>query len=322
MQLLKIGQLTFENNLIQGPLAGISCAPFRELIWQYSQPAYTCTEMISCQTLNHAPLSIQKRYVLKAANEGPVCFQLAGKDPREISEAVKRVTDLGADLIDLNCGCPVKKIRRKGMGSRLLQDPQSLYAAIVAMKQSTHLPVTVKVRVQGGSQFAINDDIANAVTDAGADALIVHGRNWTEHYEKDCNYSEIKYFVDRMSIPVIGNGDVCDLNTLNKMLETGCAGVMIARAGVGQPWLVERLTKEANNQLFQLPLLKERGGAFLRHVTGLQDLLQNEKFAVLQARTFAKYYARELPFQREWMTAVNQVFTLDELVGLVERYYS
>ncbi|MFI4955173.1 MAG: tRNA-dihydrouridine synthase [Gammaproteobacteria bacterium] len=116
---LTVGNKTFPINLIQGPLAGISCAPFRKLTWRYSQPAFSCTEMISCKTLIHLPLSSQQRFVKKDPAEGPVCFQLAGSNPEEVAAATKIVTDYGADLIDLNCGCPVKKIRSKGAGSSL-----------------------------------------------------------------------------------------------------------------------------------------------------------------------------------------------------------
>src|SRR5579871_95737 len=102
---LTLANKTFLTNLIQGPLAGISCASFRSLIWKYSQPAFTCTEMISCKTLLHQAKHSYQRYIAKDPNEGPVCFQLASNDPNELAEASKKVTDFGADLIDLNCGC-------------------------------------------------------------------------------------------------------------------------------------------------------------------------------------------------------------------------
>src|SRR5690349_14002979 len=106
--------LNFSSNIIQGPLAGVSSAPFRRLIWKYSQPAFSCTEMISAKTLIHGDEDLKKRFITIAPDEGPVCFQLSGNNPIEIGEAVKRVTDAGASVIDLNCGCPVNKIRSKG----------------------------------------------------------------------------------------------------------------------------------------------------------------------------------------------------------------
>jgi tRNA-dihydrouridine synthase B len=124
---LQLGNKSFPTNIIQGPLAGISCSPFRELIWRYSQPAFSCTEMMSCKTLLYQSKFAERRYTHIDPKEGPVCFQLAGNDPYELAEATKRVTDCGATLIDLNCGCPVKKIRSKGAGSSLLMDASKLY---------------------------------------------------------------------------------------------------------------------------------------------------------------------------------------------------
>lgn len=302
-------------------MAGISCAPFRRLAWRYSRPAFSCTEMISCKTLLHQPTLSQQRFISKDKAEGPVCYQLAGNDPIELAEAVRRVTDYGADLIDLNCGCPVKKIRRKGVGSRLLSDGGALYRLIVAMKQSTSVPISIKIRVQGGSDEKFNKDIANAVSDAGADFLVVHGRHWTEHYETPCRYEEIRFFVDTLKIPVIGNGDIACLESLKKMLATGCAAVMISRAGVGQPWLIGKLIAQHQGEAFQLPSLSEIGSIFLEHVESLAALLGSEKFSILQARKFAKYYARDLPHRAEFVAKVNHCENLPELKDICSRYF-
>lgn len=319
---LTLGSKTFPTNLIQGPLAGISCAPFRRLIWQYSRPAYTCTEMISCKTLNHQPLIAQQRFVHKALDEGPVCFQLAASEPLELAEATQRVTDFGADLIDLNCGCPVKKIRGKGAGSRLLTDPLKLYHLIRALKQNTHVPVSIKIRVEGGSDEKFNQEVAKVVADAGADFLVVHGRHWTEHYETPCRHEQIQFFVEALNIPVIGNGDVACIESLKKMLATGCSGVMIGRAGVGQPWLIAKLMAELEQGAFTLPTFPEIGTAFLEHVVTLEKLLASEKFAILQARAFAKYYARTLPHRADFMLDVNQCESLSQLTAISDRYFA
>ena len=215
---LTLGNTTFPVNLIQGPLAGISCAPFRSLTWRYSRPAFSCTEMISCKTIIHQPLQAKQRYISKDPAEGPVCFQLSGTDPVELAEAVKRVTAHGADLIDLNCGCPVKKIRSRGAGSKLLTNPTALYQLIRAMKENTHVPVSIKIRVDGGDE-KFNHEVAAVVSDAGADFLIVHGRHWTEHYETPCRYDAIAHFVQAVKIPVIGNGDVACVESLQRMLQ-------------------------------------------------------------------------------------------------------
>lgn len=318
---LQIGNKQFDTNLIQGPLAGVSCAPFRLLTWRYSRPAFTYTEMISCKTIIYQSEHSLRRYLYKDTEEGPVCFQLSSNNPIELGEAVKRVTQAGADLIDLNCGCPVKKIRQKGAGSRLLSEPKTLFSLIKAMKLNTHLPISIKIRVEGDSDEKTNETIANVIEEAGADFVTVHGRHWTEHYETACRYDQIAYFAKRLSIPVIGNGDIKCYDSLQKMSKTNCAGMMIARAGVGQPWLIAKLTAEAANKNYKLPSASEVGDLFIEHVERLATLLQSDVFAIIQARKFAKYYAKQISEAKQFAAAINYCSDLVTLKNLVNTYF-
>jgi tRNA-dihydrouridine synthase B len=326
---LHIANKIFPINIIQGPLAGVSCAPFRLLTWQYGKPAFSCTEMISCKTLIHQPRLSHQRFVKKDPDEGPVCFQLSANDPGELSEAVKIVTDYGADLIDLNCGCPVKKIRKKGAGSALLTDFQRLYTLIDAMRKNTAVPISIKIRVEGNGEEKFNHEIVKIVNESGLDFLVVHGRHWTEHYETPCNYDEIQFFVENVKIPVIGNGDISCANTLTKMYRTGCAGAMIGRAGVGQPWLIQKLIAELNqtsdesnhDKNFIAPSNNEIGFIFLEHVQRLIELLNSEKFAIIQSRKFAKYYARNLENKIEFCVAMNACKDLQDLKKICNEFF-
>lgn len=317
---LVLANKQFRSQLIQGPLAGVSSAPFRVLCQQYSDPAYCCTEMLSAKTLIHQSGEARRRLVLKDSREGALCFQLSAADPKELAEATKIVADLGADLVDLNCGCPVKKIRKKGAGSRLLSEPSKLYQLIKAMKDNSPVPVTVKIRVDGQAD-QYNAEIAKVVAEAGADALIVHGRHWTEHYETACRLDAIAYFVSCLKIPVIGNGDVACLASYKRMLATGCAAVMIGRAGVGQPWLIKQLNAEYQGQHFSGPTEAEKGALFIQHAEGLVDLLGSEKFAILQARKFAKYYSRSLNSRPLFCEQVNLAEDLKSLRSLVAAFF-
>lgn len=319
---LIIGNKTFPNNLIQGPLAGISCAPFRSLTWQYSQPAFTCTEMISSKTLIYSPKYSQQRFVKKDPHEGPVCFQLSGNSAPELAEATKIATDCGADLIDLNCGCPMKKIRSKGAGSALLADPSKLYQLITAIKCNTQVPISIKIRVESTTEDKFNQAIAQVVQDAGVDFLIVHGRHWSQHYETPCQHDQIQFFVEALKIPVIGNGDIACLASLTKMFATGCAGVMISRAGVGQPWLIKQLIAQMHQNEFAIPMRNKIGQIFLDHITNLAILLNSEKFAILNARKFAKYYARELQNKLEFCEEMNVCDNLSHLKKIVFTYFA
>lgn len=322
LQPLRLGNKIFPINIIQGPLAGISCAPFRYLTWKYGQPAFSCSEMIACKTILHASYALQQRFISKHPAEGPVCFQLASSEPLELAEATQRVTAAGADLIDLNCGCPVKKIRRKGAGSSLLLNPTKLYQLICAMKRNTHVPVSVKIRVEGRSQEKFNAELAQVINDAGADFLIVHGRHWTERYDVACQHEQIKFFVAAVKVPVIGNGDIHDLTSLKEMFATGCAGVMLARAGVGQPWLIRKLIAELKEEKFIPPSVPEIGAVFIEHVLQLCEFLGNERPALQQARQFGKYYARNIKQRSEFCLALNACEDLVTLKNICARYFN
>ncbi len=318
---LKLGSQLFANNLIQGPLAGVSTAPFRELTWHYGAPAYTCTEMISCKTVLADPDLVKQRFLKSSTTEGLVCTQLSSNNPQELGQATAFVTEHGTDLIDLNCGCPVKKIRSKGAGSSLLMDPQKIFQMIQAMKNNTHLPVSIKIRVDGSSNDSFNKELVTMLADSGVDFVIVHGRNWRERYDIPCNYEQISYFVNELPMPVIGNGDIACAESLKAMFATGCAGVMIARSGVGQPWLIKQLQAELTNAEFIKPTVKEVGEMLITHMNKLTQLLKNEKFAILQTRSFAKYYARDIAEKKEFCTQLNQTEVLSEAIHLCEQYF-
>jgi len=277
--------------------------------------------MISCKSLIHRSQLHHRRYVAKDSNEGPVCFQLFGGDPVELAEATKMVTGYGADVVDLNCGCSVRKVRSQGAGSSLLDNPAKLYQLICAMKNSTHLPVSVKIRVAIPGNEKLNTEIAKVVDEAGADFLVVHGRHWREGYDAPCRYDAIKFFVEQLKIPVIGNGDVACTESLKKMFATGCAGAMIGRAGVGQPWLIRKLIAQMQQKEFIPPSIQEIGEMFIEQIELLRVLLESEKFAVLQARKLASRYTCGLPHRSEFCVAVNACNNLHDLKEICCRYF-
>ncbi len=316
---LQIGQLHFASNLIQGPLAGYSCAPFRKLFSQFLAPAYSVTEMISAQDLIHRG-NKKSRYLYRDPVEKYLCYQLAGHSPQVLKEATAMVSDLGADLIDLNCGCPKPKIRQKKSGSYLLSTPYHIAKIVEAMKSATQKPVTVKIRVDGNSPHDKNHlAVAKAIEQAGADALIVHGRHWQEDYDVACHLEQIAEIVAEVKIPVIGNGDVFDFQSLQTLfLKTQCAGVMISRAGTGKPWLYQQLMQESAGEIYHPPNLNSIIEIFFSHVGELANL-ENDRSAILQARKFLKYYFRNYVSQQQLIEfyAINNIKILADWLRAV-----
>lgn len=318
---LKIANKVFPINIIQGPLAGYSCSAFRLLAWEFSRPAFTCSEMISCNALAQKTKLSYRRYIEKDPREGPVCFQVFGKDPAKIADATKMVTEYGADLVDLNCGCPVKKVRSQGAGSFLLTEPKTLYQLLSAMKKNTHLPIAAKIRVEGNGREKFHKEIIKVINDAGVDFLVVHGRHWTESYKVPCHYDQIKFFASELKIPVIGNGDIFCVDSLKRMFATGCRGVMVGRAGVGKPWFIQKLIAEMNHKEFIMPSAKEIGVIFMRHIELLEKLLGSEKFALLHARKIASFYTQGFYNKKEFCSEVNACNSLQELNNISLQYF-
>lgn len=319
---LKIAQHTFPSNLIQGPLAGFSCAPMRKQTWRYSQPAYCSTEMVSSTHLVHAKQT-PKRYTERAPNEGPLCFQLSADDPETLAKATQKVNTLNPEIIELNCGCPVKKIRRKGAGSKLLSEPERMKRLIDALRSNTKAAVSIKIRVSGNHNDQDDLQIAMIAEQAGADVLVVHGRHWTEAYDQPCRLTQIKAVVDVVNIPVIGNGDVKDLPSLTQMFSaTGCAGIMISRACTGQPWIFSELEALYQQRSFQKPSTEQIGEIFINHIEDLAKLDSSHQ-AILQARKLGKYYSRyAIQSPQAFITELMRCNTLDAFISLVQQYFT
>jgi nifR3 family TIM-barrel protein len=278
----QIGALRFANRLIQGPLAGYTCAPYRATFSAFQQPAYCVSEMISAHDfLTRQPA----RFVYRDPSEGYLAYQISGYRPDVMAGAAEILQDLGADLIDINCGCPKAKIRKKGAGSALLATPERVVQIVTAIKAKITIPLTVKVRLQAAEQDLI---FAKMIEQAGADALVVHGRRWQDDYDSLCDRAQIARIKSAVSIPVIANGDIADFNSLRAMaIETACDAYMISRAGTGRPWLYQSLlSAESPSWGFA-----EAVDFFMAHLQGLERL-QNEHQAILQSKTLVKYYFR------------------------------
>jgi tRNA-dihydrouridine synthase B len=274
-------------SLIQAPLAGYSCAPMRKLAHQWGRPDYSCTEMLSARHIFSGNRQ-KKRFEYKDPDEGRLCYQIAGNSVDVLVKTCEVVQGWGADLIDLNCGCPQPKIRKKGTGSKLLDDPLHLYTLVAAMVAHSNVPVTVKIRVSPHTL-----DVARAIESAGAAALIVHGRTWQERYDTPVSMARIADVVRAVNIPVIANGDISDTPSARAMLEqTGCKGLMVARASLGQPWLFDKIRTELDGGVFKVPGREHIAAMLKQHARELVDL-EGERMAMFQCRKLVKYYFRD-----------------------------
>lgn len=234
--MITIGSLSLQNRLILAPLAGYSNLPFRMLCREYG--AGLCvTEMISCHGLVYNQANTL-RLLESCCSERPVSFQLFGSDPAIMGEAAARLNSFNPDIIDINMGCPVKKVTKRGAGAALMTDVVNAEQIIRAVVASARCPVTVKLR-SGPDLKTINvKEFARMSEAQGISAVTLHGRTWSQGFSGAADWQIIAEVKRTISIPVIGNGDICTYaEAMQRIAQSGCDAAMIGRAALGNPWV-------------------------------------------------------------------------------------
>ncbi|MDX1775570.1 MAG: tRNA dihydrouridine synthase DusB [Desulfobulbales bacterium] len=235
----QIKGLQLNNPLILAPLAGYSDLPFRLLCRQFGA-ALCYTEMISCHGLVYNKAKTLQ-LTLTIPEERPVALQLFGADPVIMGEAAAIVSGMDIDIIDINMGCPVKKVVKKGAGSALMKDRGLAAAIIRQVSKNTSLPVTVKMRTGWNHDTIVAPEFAKMAEDNGASAIAVHGRTWSQGFGGKADWGIIAQVKKSVGIPVIGNGDISSYQEAFTFQEqSGCDGVMVGRAAMGNPWIFAR----------------------------------------------------------------------------------
>lgn len=281
---IKFGNFELSHRLIQGPLAGFSCAPFRQSFTPFTPPAYAVSEMLSAHDVVYKHKS-DGRYLYRSPKENHLCYQISGSDPVIMAEAAIKLESLHADLIDINCGCPKLKIRKKGAGSALLDQPERLIQIIRSVRRAIKIPLTVKIRLQGDQR---DIELARTIAAEGADALIIHGRRWVDDYDQPCNLNQVAQIKREIAIPVVANGDIaCRESLIHVMNHTQCDAFMISRASTGKPWLFQQLLGQSVSVTVQ-----QKINLFMTHLQALADL-EDEYKAILQSKSLVRYYFKD-----------------------------
>lgn len=233
---MNIGSVSFQSPVFAAPMAGVIDLPMRILCHRFGA-GLVYTEMISAEAVRRGQ-ERTKRMVTVDPREGPLAVQLFGTQETAVARAAEFAREQGAVLIDINMGCPVRKVVRQGAGSALMRDVSLAAGLVQAAKDAVDVPVTAKIRA-GWDTTTINYlDMAKRLRDAGADAICLHPRAATQHFSGRADWSHVATLVNELDIPVIGSGDVCSLDEArDRMEETGAAFVMIGRGSMGAPWV-------------------------------------------------------------------------------------
>lgn len=245
--MLTIGKLLIPHRLIMAPMCGITLKPFRRLIKRYGAGLVT-TQMVSARALVMGDHKTEQLLAYDEA-ERPIAFQLFGSDPDELAEAARRCEAMGADLVDLNMGCPAKKIVQGGGGSALLKDHQTAELIFQKMRDALHIPFTVKMRAGWDKYHGSALEMARMAEANGVDAVALHARTRAQGYSGSSDWNLITALKQTVRIPVIGNGDVQSLEDIAAMrAQTGCDAVMVGRQAMVEPWIFRSFVEQTSYQ--------------------------------------------------------------------------
>ena len=313
---LIIGHLALPHNVVLAPLAGITNLPFR-LLCRRQGASLAYTEMVSVNGLVRE--GSKTVALLKSCHEDrPLAVQLFGTSPADLAEAALMVEGYG-DLLDINMGCPVRKVVSTGAGSALLQDPLKIAAILHAVRSATALPLTIKIRSGWHSNDDVYAEVARIAEAEGCNAITLHPRSRSQMFSGRADWSQIRAIKEVVSIPVIGSGDLFTAADCLRMLgETGCDGVMIARGALGNPWIFRQIQELCVTGVLTEVNTPERADMIEEHFAQLSE----ESGSVVAVREIKKHigwYARGFAGAAEIRRAANAAGTAGDIHALSER---
>jgi tRNA-dihydrouridine synthase B len=319
---VNIGPYRLSMPVLMSPMAGITDLPFRHIVQQFGV-GMTVAEMVSAKPdLQNSRKHMQRRVSL--AEPLPRAIQIVGNNPREMANAAALNESLGAGIIDINMGCPAKKVCKKAAGSALLGDERQVQAILQAVVAAVNVPVTLKIRT-GLSRLQNNAvSIAHIAESEGVQSLVVHGRSRACLFKGDAEYATIKRVKQSVSIPVVANGDITSPKKAAHILQyTGADAVMIGRAAQGQPWLpmmIGTYLNSAEYTVMSTPALDDQKRACLEHI-GLLHAYYGDKMGVRIARKHIRWYLSAFEGGLELSQKINRISKPNEVLKLLELIY-
>jgi tRNA-dihydrouridine synthase B len=314
---LKIGSVTVNSRVFQSPLSGVTDLVFRRLVRRYAPDSMMYTEMVQASSLRH--LDRVPRIMEIDPDENPISIQLFDCRPDFLGAAAQIAVEQGANTIDLNMGCPVNKITKNGGGSALLRDPDTAVAIVRAVVNAVSVPVTVKTRI-GWDEDEINIlDFSQRLADAGAQMITVHARTRAQGYTGGAKWEWIRHVKEKLSIPVIANGDINSVAAAVACLEqTGADGVMCSRGTLGYPFLVgeiDHFLKTGETLPPVLPIARLKCAK--EHLQGLYEYKGDR--GIFQARKHLTWYAKDFPGAADLRTQLQLIDNVSEGLDILDR---
>lgn len=318
--MLEIGNVKLDSNVLLAPMSGVTDLPFRKLVKSFGA-SLLISEMIASRAM-----IIQTRESLKKCQKDndhyPMSVQLAGCDPEVMAQAAKLNEDLGADIIDINFGCPVKKVVNGFAGSALMKDEDLATRIMESVVKAVKIPVTMKTRMGWNSENLNAPSLAKKAQDVGIQMLIIHGRTRCQMYNGTADWEFVSKVKDAVDIPVIVNGDIKDAKTAKTAMKLSNAdGVMIGRACYGKPWLINQIHQELNGlEVSPNPTLSEQKDIILRHLESMVEHY-GEYVAIPLARKHIGWYSAGIKGSAEYRARINTLKDYKILKEVIYEFY-
>lgn len=320
MPSFKIGPISIESPVILAPMSGVTDLPFRKLVKRYGA-GLVISEMIASEAMIRETLQSLKKCAHRI-EEFPMAVQLAGCEPHIMGEAARLNIDRGAQIIDINMGCPVKKVVNGHAGSALMRDEILASKIMEATVKAVNVPVTLKMRM-GWDDHSLNaPKLAKIAEECGIQMITIHGRTRCQLYNGVANWSFIQTVKKSVNIPVVGNGDVKTVEDAKSLLEiSGADAVMIGRGTYGRPWFLNQVSEflQTGKKIAD-PSLKEQKETMIEH---LHDMISHygEETGVRVMRKHLGWYSKGLPNSAEFRVAINCSQTVQDVLGCLKKFY-
>jgi nifR3 family TIM-barrel protein len=340
---VKITHIAIEHPVALAPMAGMTDTAFRRLVKRKGGCGLVVTEMVSSEGLVRG-IDRTLEYAEYTEEERPVSVQIFGGDPHVMADAAQVVEAMGADIVDVNMGCPVPKIAKHNAGCSLMREPEHAASVVRAMTRAVRIPVTVKMRAGWNDQEINAPTLARLVEDAGAAALAVHGRTAAQSYSGESDWQLIARVASEVAIPVFGSGDCVEAGQIVRRLhESGVAGVLVGRGALRNPWIFAQAAAIARGQAPPPVSLEERGQFLLDYVdlllaervdeaTGFRHVAPGadaapapargrERWVINKLRALGSWYSKGLDGGSQLRVAVNSAESIDRLRCILRTFF-